>query len=88
MRHGDWKLQLSGHPGKAWLYNLAEDPTERNNLAGAAPDRLAELQALLAAHRETAVKPLYPQTLEMPVAVDKTRAEYFEAGDEFVYWPN
>jgi uncharacterized sulfatase len=88
VRHGDWKLQVSENPEKAWLYNLAEDPTEQNNLADARTDKLEELKALLDAHQASARKPLYPFVLEAPVAIDKTRAERFEIGDEYIYWPN
>jgi uncharacterized sulfatase len=88
VRHGDWKLQVSDNPDKAWLYNLAEDPTEQNNLAPVRADKLGELKALLDAHRASARKPLYPYVAEMPVAIDKTLAERFESGDEYIYWPN
>lgn len=30
---GDWKLSVAARPHKAWLYNLAKDPTEIYNLA-------------------------------------------------------
>jgi len=88
VRHGDWKLQVSENPDKAWLYNLAEDPTEQNNLAESRIDKLGELQALLDAHQASARKPLYPYVAELPVAIDKTLAERFESGDEYIYWPN
>jgi uncharacterized sulfatase len=88
VRHGDWKLQVSDNPKKDWLYNLGDDPTEQNNLVGSAPDKLAELRALLAAHKASAVKPLYPYVAELPVGVDKSLAERFEVGDEYIYWPN
>lgn len=88
VRHGDWKLQVSENPNKRWLYNLAEDPTEQNNLAGARSDKLDELQALLDAHQSSARKPLYPFVGELPVAIDKTLDERFQSGDEYVYWPN
>lgn len=88
VRHDDWKLQVSDHPDKVWLYNLAEDPTEQNNLAEAEPEKLAELQKLLAEHKASARDPLYPFVSEMSVAVDKTLAEEFEEGDEHIYWPN
>jgi uncharacterized sulfatase len=88
VRHGDWKLQVSRRPDTAWLYNLAEDPTEQNNLAELRPDKREELMALLDAHREAARPPLYPYTVEMPIMVDKTLAERFEEGDEYIYWPN
>ncbi len=88
VRHGDWKLQVSERPDKAWLYDLAEDPTERNNLATSRPDKLNELKALLDAHRASGRKPLYPYVAELPVAIDKTLVERFESGDEYIYWPN
>lgn len=88
VRHGDWKLQVSDSPDKAWLYNLADDPTEQNNLADSRNDKLNALKALLDAHKASARKPLYPFVAEMPVAIDKTLAEHFTAGDEYIYWPN
>jgi len=88
VRHGDWKLQVSERPKKSWLFNLAEDPTEHHNLATARPDKLAELKALLDAHQASARAPLYPYTVEMPIAIDKTLAEPFNEGDEYIYWPN
>jgi arylsulfatase A-like enzyme len=88
VRHGDWKLQVTAHPDKQWLFNLAEDPTEQHNLAEARPDKVAELMALLDEHRGGARPPLYPASTESPIAIDKTRAEPFEPGDEYIYWPN
>ena len=88
VRHQDWKLQISEKPKKEWLFNLAEDPTEQNNLAESEPERLNELRALLAQHGAGAREPLHPYVAEMPVAVDKTRAETVVPGDEFIYWPN
>jgi uncharacterized sulfatase len=88
VRAGDWKLQVDGRPGKAWLFNLARDPTEQTNLAEAEPRKLAELRALIDAHWQDAVPPRYPSTVRMPVAVDKTLAEPFVEGDEYIYWPN
>ena len=88
VRQGDWKLQVSDKLNKVWLYNLADDPTEQTNLAGVAVEKLTVLQALLAAHKASAREPLYPFLAELPVAVDKSLAERFEAGDEYIYWPN
>ena len=88
VRHGDWKLQVTARPDRQWLFNLAEDPTEQHNLASARPDKLAELTALLEAHHRHASEPLYPAVLEAPVSIDKTLAERFEEGDEYIYWPN
>jgi arylsulfatase A-like enzyme len=88
VRHGDWKLQVTARPDKRWLFNLAEDPTEHNNLADSHPEKLAELTALLDEHQRQSRGPLYPAVSEMSVAIDKTLAEHFNPGDEYIYWPN
>ncbi len=91
VRHGDWKLQVNDRPTdglQKWLYNLESDPTEQNNLAGSHPDKVAELSALLAAHQASSRGPLYPAVSEMAVLVDKTRADKYVEGDEYVYTPN
>ena len=91
VRHGDWKLQVNDRPTdgvKKWLYNLAQDPTEQINLAKTRPEKLQELQTLLATHQASARGPLYPSIVQIPVMVDKTLAEKFVKGDEYVYTPN
>ncbi len=91
VRHGDWKLQVNDRPTdgmQKWLHNLAEDPTEQNNLTASQPDKLEELEALLAAHQASSRGPLYESVTQMPVMVDKTLAEKFVEGDEYVYTPN
>jgi uncharacterized sulfatase len=91
VRHGDWKLQVNDRPTdglQKWLYNLAEDPTEQNNLATSRTDKVDELDALLAAHQASSRGPLYAPTTQMPVMIDKTMAEKFEDGDEYIYTPN
>lgn len=88
VRHGDWKLQRLARPEKTWLFDLAADPGEQNNLVEQRPDVVAELTRLLAEHHEAGRPPLYPAVTEMAVAIDKTRAETFVEGDEYLYWPN
>lgn len=88
VRHGDWKLQITERPAQVWLYNLADDPTERRDLATLRPEKVAELRAILARHRAGARAPLYPATVEGPIAIDKTLAERAGPGDAVVYWPN
>ena len=91
VRHGDWKLQVNNRLTdglQRWLYNLRDDPTEQNNLAASRTDKLTELSALLAAHQAGAREPLYESTMQFPVMVDKTLAEKFVEGDEYVYTPN
>lgn len=88
VRAGDWKLQQAARPDKVWLYNLQDDPTEQRNLATAQPAKVAELQALLAAHNGQMQPPAWPSFIEMPVMIDKTLAEPEAADDEYVYWQN
>ena len=88
VRAGDWKLQMNGRQKKSWLFNLDDDPTEQKNLAKANPAKVAELKQLLADHHKDRRPPLYAYSLESPIAIDKTRAEKIEPGDEYVFWPN
>ncbi len=88
VRAGNWKLQVDGRQKKSWLFDLANDPTEQTNLVETRADKLAELQGLLDKHHAGAVAPLYPYTIESPVAVDKTAADLVAPGDEYVWWPN
>jgi arylsulfatase A-like enzyme len=45
VRQGDWKLILYAPlPTRIELYNLAEDPSEKNNIAAQHPEKVSELQ--------------------------------------------
>lgn len=72
VRVGDWKLVVNGAAGaaededapdakaaagKTELFNLAADPGEKDNVAAAQPERVAELKAKLAAFAKEAVEP-------------------------------
>ncbi|MCR9278693.1 MAG: sulfatase-like hydrolase/transferase [Pseudomonadaceae bacterium] len=88
VRAGDWKLHVEGRRDEKWLFDLANDPTEQTNLADSRPDKLGELQALLDLHQAESRALLWQPATERPIAIDKTRAERVEPGDEVVYWPN
>ncbi|MFO6445917.1 sulfatase-like hydrolase/transferase [Erythrobacter sp. NE805] len=88
VRAGNWKLQVNGKQGRAWLYDLAADPTEKVNLAASQPARRAALAALIAGHEKGRKPPLYASTFDTPVSIDRTLAEPYRKGDEFIYWPN
>lgn len=88
VRHRDWKLLVSARPAKLWLFNLVQDPTGQDNLADAQPMIRDKLLALLNEHQASARVPLYPHTLEAPVAIDKTLNDPLVEGDEYIYWPN
>ncbi len=55
IRVGDWKLVTK--PGSIELFNLWDDPYEKNNLAEKHPDRVKELRAKLAVFAKEAVPP-------------------------------
>jgi arylsulfatase A-like enzyme len=84
----DWKLQVSERPKRTWLFDTTADPTERTNLAGARPDKVAELAAILAEHEQQMVLPAWPALIEGSIAVDHTLAEPLREGEEYVYWAN
>jgi len=50
LRHGDWKLIVSP-AGETQLFNLAQDPHEKTDLATSQMRKVAELQTLLAEQR-------------------------------------
>ena len=59
VRKGDWKLiWRTMLPSSTDLYNLAEDPYEKDNVAAAHPDKVAEMQARLEAAGKESAKPL------------------------------
>jgi arylsulfatase A-like enzyme len=52
VRKGDWKLIEYFDTSRKELFNLADDISEKNNLANKNPEKLAELQGLLKAWRK------------------------------------
>ncbi|MEZ5551400.1 MAG: sulfatase-like hydrolase/transferase [Pseudomonadales bacterium] len=89
VQHQGWKLIRSDLPADAkWLFHLTEDPTEQVNLATRLPARVAELEALLAAHNAEQVDPLWPSITQSPQLIDKHGGQPYVEGDEYIYWPN
>jgi len=88
VQHKGWKLITAAQPDQRWLFNLAEDPTEQQNLAQTQPEKLAQLQALLAAHNAEQAEPLWPSVTNAPQLIDKHGGQVYEPGDEYIYWPN
>ncbi len=59
LRDGDWKLVWQATlPSRVELYDLKTDPGEKNNLAGAQPERVARMQQKLEAQARQAAPPL------------------------------
>ena len=83
-----YKLQTSEPPGKAWLFHLAEDPTEQRNLADEHPERVASLRKLLEEHNAAQAEPLWPSAVTSPINIDKTLLDPDATDDEFIYWFN
>ena len=48
------------------------------------PERVAQLQALLAAHNARQAEPMWASVLDVPQLVDKPTTEPYE----YLYWPN
>lgn len=62
LRQGDWKfIWRTLIPTSFDLYNLAEDPYEKNNLAAAHPDKVAAMQERINALGKECAKPLFLQ---------------------------
>jgi arylsulfatase A-like enzyme len=60
VRQEDWKLVWRTMlPSKVELFNLAEDPYEKNNLAPANPGKVATLQQRVNELAQEAVRPLF-----------------------------
>jgi arylsulfatase A-like enzyme len=60
LRQGDWKVIWRPLlPSSVDLYNLAQDPSETNNLAAANPDKVAVFQQRLDALARESAKPLF-----------------------------
>ncbi|MDA7802245.1 sulfatase-like hydrolase/transferase [Gammaproteobacteria bacterium] len=86
--HDNWKLMRSKYPKeKEYLYNLGKDPYEQNNLAMSEPEIKSLLHEKLNTHIESMPEPSWPQSVFMPVVIDKPQTKY-EEGDELIYWPN
>ena len=88
MRDQDWKLIVSESPQKDWLFNLSNDPTEKNNLALQQPEKLAHMKAQQAAHHAQMPPSQWPSFIELPVFIDKTLDQKVELGDAYTYWSN
>lgn len=88
VRDGDWKLQVAKRPVRAWLYNLATDPTEQVNLADREPQRVAMMRMLIERQNTNLPKPLWPGLIEAPVRIDVPLNAPWSRDQDYVYWSN
>jgi len=87
VREGDWKLiWRTPLPSAVELYNIAQDPSEKNNLAAKNPDKVAELEKRANELAATMAKPFFIQTefdavrkrLALPPALPGEEVEFDE----------
>ncbi|MEM1401851.1 MAG: sulfatase-like hydrolase/transferase [Pseudomonadota bacterium] len=83
-----WKLNVSDPPGRSWLFNLKEDPTEQHDLSVSRPEKLAELRAALARHQSEQASPAWPSQASFPVNIDKDLSLPDAEDDAYIYWSN
>ncbi|MBY0563901.1 MAG: sulfatase-like hydrolase/transferase [Hyphomonadaceae bacterium] len=88
VRRGDWKLQLSARPERVWLFNLADDPTEQNDLSEEQPDRVVALRALIEDYERELPAPLWPALIEGPIRIDPPLNTPWREDQEYIYWSN
>lgn len=61
IRHGDWKLIVNEEDKTSELYNLADDPYEKRDLADKRPKQVFDLKALLADQRKLDQSTMQPK---------------------------
>jgi arylsulfatase A-like enzyme len=83
-----WKLQVSEHPPRTWLFDLSSDPTEQIDLFDAEPARAAAMRMRLDALNAEQAAPLWPSLVEPPIYVDKHLLQERLPDDIYVHWPN
>ena len=86
--HKEWKLIRTNNKNQKWLFNLNEDPTEKNNLVKNFPDKVNFLDSLLDDHNSEQLDSMWPSVINSPILIDKHFGEDYEEGDEYIYWPN
>jgi arylsulfatase A-like enzyme len=88
VRDGDWKLQVSETPDRVWLFNLAADPTEQQDLSAREPERVAAMRAMINAQNANLPPPLWPALVEAPVRIDVPLNAPWTEDQEYIYWSN
>lgn len=88
VQYEGWKLIRAERPARRWLFDMRADPTEQNDLAAVHPERVAALEALIAAHDAEQAPPAWPSRAETPVSIDITLEDPQSPDDEYTYWPN
>lgn len=88
MLAGGWKLQVAKEPNKTWLFDLSTDPTERQELSKARPEKLREMQAIMAQLDGQMMKPTWPSLISGAFYIDHPGGQKAKPSDEYIYWEN
>ena len=83
-----WKLDVSDPPGRRWLFDTRVDPTEQNDLSESNPEKLAEIEAALAAHLAEQEPSAWPSRGSFAINLDKDLSIPDAEDDEYIYWSN
>jgi arylsulfatase A-like enzyme len=83
-----WKLNVSDPPGRTWLFDLTNDPTEQNDLSSENPEKVNVIMAALAKHNSEQLPPAWPATGVSAVNIDKDLTQPDEPDDEYIRWSN
>ena len=86
--HKNWKYITSKKENFRWLFNTAEDPTEKNNLIEVYPEKAQFLEQLLDKFNSKQADPVVPSAFEVPILIDKYDGQEYEEGDDYIYWSN
>ena len=86
--HKGWKLIRTSRADQKWLFHLAIDPTEQNNIITDHPEKVILLDKLLDVHNLEQAESLWPSTVNAPILIDKHTGQKYEKNDEYIYWPN
>jgi hypothetical protein len=73
---------------KKWLFDLSNDPTERNNLVDQMSEKVELLEKILEEHNGQQVEPNFMSVIATPVRLDKHDGEEWTAEDEYTFWDN
>jgi uncharacterized sulfatase len=86
--HDEWKMIVDKNQNKKWLFDLSNDPTERNNLVDQMSEKVELLEKILEEHNSQQVEPNFMSVIATPVRLDKHDGEEWAEDDEYTFWDN
>ena len=67
---------------------MAEDPTEKRDVAAHEGEQVRRLQRLLDGFNLEQAEPMWPSVAAIPIALDHSIATPDKPDEDYVYWPN